>query len=137
MRNMNNLPVRACVAFLMVMLIFLPGCKKKLSPDDALTLARVRETIVPFIWERSISQWQFPESYEAMLAEGLKPPINPYTGKPMIDTGTEEFDPQISPGNFHYVSIKDKAGQIGNFSIYIFGKKGLIRHIRPSPLAAD
>jgi len=54
----------------------------------------------------------------------------------MADTGTSEWDPETSPGNIHYVPVKDKAGMILNFSIYVFGEKGLIRHIRPSPLAA-
>ena len=137
MRKTNSRLLRFLLSISIIMLIFIPGCKKRLSPNDALTFARVRETVVPFVMDYSISNWQFPESYKAMLAEGLKPPVNPYTGGPMIDTGTEQFDPQTSPGNFHYVPVKDEAGMIGNFSIYVFGKKGLLRHIRPSPLAAD
>lgn len=123
-------------ALLVVLVVCIPGCKKRLSPNDALTLARVRETMVPFIYAQSMSNWQFPESYEDMLSKGMDTPINPYTDKPMIDTGTSDFNPQVSPGNFHYVPIRDKAGQIGNFSIFVFGEKGLLRHIRPSPLAA-
>ena len=125
------------LALLSIMLLLTPGCKRKLSADDALTLARVRETIVPFVSDYSISNWQFPESYAAMISAGMEPPINPYTGQPMVDTGTEQFDPQTSPGNIHYVPINDQAGMIGNFSIFVFGKRGVLRHIRPSPLAAD
>jgi len=71
-----------------------------------------------------------------MLREGMAAPINPYNGKPMIDTGSPEWDQEISPGNIHYVPVEDQAGMIGNFSIYVFGERGIIRHIRPSPLAA-
>jgi hypothetical protein len=124
-------------AFMVLLLMIIPGCKKGLTPNEALTLERVRETIIPFIWDHSISHWQFPESYEDMLSKGLEPPMNPYTGKPMIDTGTSEFNPEISPGNIHYVPVKDQVGMIGNFSVYVFGERGVIRHIRPSPLAPE
>ena len=113
------------------------GCMKKtLSEKDALTLTRVRETIMPFIDTHSIDHWQYPESYKAMLSSGMDAPINPYTGKPMLDTGTPEWDPETSPGNIHYVPVETEKDMIGNFSIYVFGEKGLIRHIRTSPLAA-
>ncbi len=122
---------------LVIIALSLPGCRKRLTPNEALTLQRVRETMVPFIMDQSISNWQFPESYEDMLSKGMDAPINPYTNQPMIDTGSADFDPKVSPGNFHYLPVRDQAGMIGNFSIFVFGERGLIRHIRPSGLAAD
>ena len=125
------------VLLLIAAILCSQGCgKRPLSEKDALTLERVRKIIMPFIDTHSIDDWQYPESYKAMLAGGMDAPINPYTGKPMIDTGTSEWDPEISPGNIHYVPVETEHGMIGNFSIYVFGEKGLIRHIRPSPLAA-
>ena len=137
MSDISRQVIRFPLIVIAIMLILIPGCKKKLSPDDALTLARVRETIVPFVMNYSMGEGGFPESYGAMITAGLKPPINPYTGNPMADTGTEKFDPETSPGNFHYLPIKDESGMFGNFSIYVFGKKGLLRHIRPSELAPE
>jgi hypothetical protein len=127
---------RLALILLLLAIIIIPGCKKRLSENDALTLDRVRKTIMPFILAYPESHFQFPESFEAMLEEDLEPPINPYTGEPMVDTGSPEFDSETSPGNFHYAPVKDSKGQIVNFSVYVFGKKGLIRHIRPSPFAA-
>lgn len=124
------------IILLVVSILFSPACTKKRTEKEELTLARVREIIMPFIDDCSIANWQFPESYEEMLRDGMTAPINPYTGKPMIDTGSPEWDPEISPGNIHYVPVVDQAGMIGNFSIYVFGERGIIRHIRPSPLAA-
>ena len=135
LRSGNRMLLLRILVFVMI-LVIIPGCKKRLTPNEQVTLKRVRETIIPFIRNRSISEWQFPESYKQMLSEGMVAPINPYTGKPMIDTGTPEFDPLISPGNIHYVPVKDQVGMIGNFSVYVFGERGVIRHIRPSPLAA-
>jgi hypothetical protein len=137
MKGLRISLLQLTVITLALMIIVIPGCGKKLTPEDELTLGRVRKKIIPFIWDYSITNWQCPASYGDMIDEGLIPPINPYTGEPMIDTGTSEFDPETSPGNIHYVPVKDQAGMIGNYSVYVFGKHGIIRHIRPSPLAAD
>ena len=119
-----------------VLLFILPGCSNTLSQEDSLTLQRVRESVMPFILGYPASHFQFPGSYQEMIDEGFEPPINPHTGKPMIDTGTSEYIPDKSPGNFHYLPVTDRHGQVINFSVFVFGEKGLIRHIRPSPFAA-
>jgi hypothetical protein len=134
MRNNHKNLLPAIIA-LCLLLAFLPGCGKKRTPDEELTLQRVRDAIMPFILAYPESHFQFAESTEEMLRAGLVLPINPYTGETMVDTGSSEFDKATSPGNFHYAVVKDPSGQTVNFSVYVWGERGLIRHIRPSPMA--
>jgi len=83
---------------------------------------RVSQWLNDFMLARSY----YPETIDEVFAwKNESPPDNPYTGQPMVDTGTTEFDPDTSPGNFHYIVMK-RSGQNLGYQIHIFGKDGLI-----------
>jgi hypothetical protein len=123
------------ILIMAALIAFVPGCRKQHTPNEELTLERVRDTIMPFILAYPESHFQFAESTAEMVESGLVLPVNPYTGETMKDTLSTEFDAATSPGNFHYAVVRDSSGQVLNFSVYVWGERGLIRHIRPSPMA--
>ncbi len=133
--NTRKIYPTTVILVMAALIAFIPGCRKHRTPNEELTLQRVRDTIMPFILAYPESHFQFAESTAEMVESGLVLPANPYTGEAMKDTLSTEFDAETSPGNFHYEVVHDQYGQVVNFSVYVWGERGLIRHIRPSPMA--
>ena len=53
-------------------------------------------------------------------------PLNPYTGLPVEDSGSAEFDPAKSPGTVHYEPLR-RGGQLIGWKLYVFSAQGELR----------
>jgi len=101
------------------------SCAQSRTSLEQETLVRVRH-ICNQLNDFMLARSYYPETIDELRDfRGDPLPDNPYTGEPMVDTGTTEFDPDLSPGNFHYIVIQ-RSGQNLGFQIHIFGKNGLI-----------
>lgn len=73
----------------------------------------------------------YPEELRAVepyLDEGGWPE-NPYTHQPVVDTGTDKFDPKSSPGNvyydkFYYPDEFAKDRVVVGFTLHVFERDG-------------
>ncbi|MEP0813462.1 MAG: hypothetical protein HRF49_02195 [bacterium] len=69
---------------------------------------------------------EYPESLEQVkqyLLPNEKWPENPYTKKPIADTGSRNFDPAASVGMVYYERIFRDEQQV-NYNLHVFGDRG-------------
>ena len=123
------------VALVLIGLAML-GCKKRISETDQQVLTNARE-IVRALMEYSLDNARYPYELDDLVPYHLvRLPENVYSGGPMRDTGTDQFDPESSPGNVFYAKVLIQE-EVLNFSLVVYGEKGIIRNIRRSPMAAN
>lgn len=109
-------------------LMTLAGCPpRQPTGKDAEMMVAARQ-ISRLIDEYFREFAEYPETVEQarpMLPPAVKWPVNPYNGAEITDTGSRDFNPEISPGNIFYEKIyRDE--QLVNYQIHIFGEKGKI-----------
>jgi hypothetical protein len=113
-----------------IITIFLLGsmtisCSRGRTSLEHETLVRVYD-ITNWLNDFMLVRSYYPDTIDEVANWRAQPlPDNPYTGQPMVDTGTTEFDPSLSPGNFHYIVIKRSEQNLA-YQIFIFGDRGLI-----------
>jgi len=95
--------------------------------NDAVMLDRVRDIGLAINkCQEETAEWpQTLREVEAYLEPGLRWPDNPYTSQPIKDSGSPDFDPATSVGNVFYMKHY-REEQISNYSLYVFGDKGLL-----------
>ena len=111
------------------------GCKPKRTQEEQLTLGRVR-TMVPWLEDFKVANSRFPNDWDELLKwKGASMQVNPYSNLPMVQLGSRDFDPKISPGNFFYARvIQDE--EVINYTIIVFGARGEIRRIGHTAMGA-
>ena len=110
---------------LLILCICLTSCAGRRNALEQETLERM-EPVTQWLADFFMTRSYYPETIEELLWwKGEPLPDNPYTGNPMIDLGTKEFDPARSPGNFHYVPLKRQEQNLG-YQIFVFGDRGLV-----------
>jgi len=120
---------------LTVLLASVPGCGHQLTDTERLTLKNARE-FLEALTDYSIEYAYYPEDLAELAPRWMqKLPENPFTGQPMTDTGSEEFDENTFPGNVYYAKVR-KNGVVVNFTMLVWGEEGQIGIYRRSPNAA-
>ena len=122
---------------LVIFALTMSGCpKRKRTADEQLVIDRLRPFWSP-LEDYKMQNFTYPDTF-FMLARinGITHPHNPYTDQPMVELDSDEFDPDVSPGNIYYRKITNNEGIIMNCQVVIFGEFGVITtYHHSSPLA--
>jgi len=135
--NKRNLSVLT-LFLLIIFVLTMTGCpKRKRTPNEQLVVDRLKPFWRPLEEYKTVS-FTYPDNFfDICNYAGLQKPINPYTGQPMIELDSLEFDPDVSPGNIYYIKVTGSEGIIINCQVAIFGEFGEItRYHHAGPSAA-
>lgn len=116
----------ACATVLAGFLLLPMGCyKRELTGDDAVMVERARAIMLAVnTFHQDNAEW--PDTLreaERCLKAGTSWPLNPYSGRPIEDTGSPDFDPAESVGMVYYEKFfRDEL--LMNYRLHVFGDKG-------------
>jgi hypothetical protein len=107
------------------------ACANDWTPEEELTLQRIRP-MRGWLWDYFSTLSYYPESVQDLLEwNGRELPDTPYTGRPMVALADREFDPDRSPGNFHYEPVRHSGQNVG-YLLYVFGEDGVLVILNPN-----
>ncbi len=136
-------PYYAYAAFLVLICIgalCLNHYIKSFSRNEARTLghgSRLAKAIDDYMFQKG----EYPSlltDVEPNIKQHSPWPVNPFTNRPVVDTGDVRFDPLTSPGNACYEriiagegtegydAVLAQSGQVG-YRLHVFGEDGVLR----------
>ena len=132
--KIQNTVVVALVAIFTLTFLALPGisCRQKINETDKVTVDHINE-MCGWLRDYRVEKMYFPESWDQLMYwKGEELPVNVYTGQPMIALESQEFDPDISPGNFFYARVFDHDGNVINYQVIVYGERGEVWRMQHS-----
>ena len=117
-------------ALQLALLLFCGGCDKAaaLSSEEKEVISRAVQIAVG-INALHNSTGEVPEEIgevEALLPDTISWPRNVYTGEPMVDTKSKDFDAATSPGNVFYNKVY-REEQIVLWELHAFGEHDTVK----------